>query len=84
MHNVVASNIMPRTTADIDSAVLKELKLKAAQEGKSLGQVISEISAVALRTGPALQRGTFAWRTRPMDPQIDLGDKDAVHKALGE
>ncbi|CAN5837847.1 antitoxin VapB48 [soil metagenome] len=82
MRDLITSNIMPRTTVDIDSTVLKELKLKAAREGKSLGEVLSEIAAVALRTGPPSHGATFTWRTRPMDAQIDLGDKDALHNAL--
>ena len=75
---------MPRTTADIDASVLKELKLKAAREGKSLGQVISEIAAAALKTAPIPKSPPFKWQARPMGARIDLADKEAVHRALDE
>jgi plasmid stability protein len=76
---------MPRTTLNLDASVLRALKRRAAEEGKPLGAVISEIVAPAL-TG---DRGTakpprFRWHTARMGPpKIDLEDKEAVRKALG-
>lgn len=82
MLSVLTSIIMPRTTIDIDSAVLRELKEKAAREGKSLGQVVSEVAAIALSSEPGAPAQPFAWAARPMAPRIDISDKDALYRAL--
>lgn len=82
MFGVLSSNIMPRTTVDIDSSVLKELKEKAAREGKSLGQVISEVAAAALSRTPAPRPEPFAWTSRSMGARVDISDKDALYRAL--
>src|SRR5437879_2638424 len=44
----LASCIMPRTTLDLDFSVLRELRRRGDQEGKSMGRVASELLAVAL------------------------------------
>ena len=77
---------MPRTTLNIDASVLREVKRRARDQGKSVGDVISEI------VGPALaQRNRtrghpeLRWRTARMGPaKIDLEDKEAVRQALGD
>ncbi len=76
---------MPRTTLNLDASVLREAKRRAKDQGKSVGDVISEL------VGPALAQGhrreghpEFRWRTAPMGPaKIDLEDKEAVRQALG-
>ena len=75
---------MPRTTLNLDASVLREVKRRARDQGKSVGDVISEIVGPALarrnRTGglPALR-----WRTARMGPaKIDLEDKEAVRQTL--
>lgn len=75
---------MTRTTADIDPGVLRELKLKAQREGKSLGTVISEIAASALKGEPTTPADRPAWICRPMHGRVDLADKEALHAALDE
>jgi hypothetical protein len=83
MRRVVTSRIMARTTLDIDQAVLREARRIAGAEGKSLGQVVSELAARALaerttdRPGPA-----FRWISRPMRARVNLDDKDAVYALL--
>ncbi len=72
---------MPRTTIDIDAAVLQELKRRQRREGKSLGQLVSELLTVALRQARE-PRGGLSWKTRPMGARIDLEDKEAVRRAL--
>ncbi len=75
---------MARTTVNLDPSVLRGLKQRARNEGKSIGQVISEI------LGPALAQGggtgeppAFHWHTAPMGPpRVDLEDKEAVRQAL--
>lgn len=75
---------MTRTTADIDPGVLRELKLKAQREGKSLGTVISEIAASALKSEPTPRDDPPTWISRPMHARVDLADKEALHAALDE
>ncbi len=77
---------MPRTTLNLDASILREAKRRARDQGKSVGDVISEL------VGPALaqrhRRGGypgFRWRTARMGPaKIDLEDKEAVRQALGD
>ncbi|HLA14362.1 MAG TPA: hypothetical protein VJZ25_05000 [Gemmatimonadaceae bacterium] len=77
---------MPRTTLNLDASVLREVKRRARDQGKSVGDVISEL------IGPALAekrrpggRPEFRWRTARMGPaRIDLEDKEAIRQALGD
>lgn len=76
---------MPRTTVSIDGSVLRALKRRAREEGKSLGQVISEIVAPALRSGePTGKAVAVRWASRAMEAKVDLEDKEAVREALGQ
>jgi hypothetical protein len=78
---------MARTTIDIDAAVLRELKKRQRREGKTLGQLVSELLAGALdrdREPAAPEREPFEWFSKPMDALVDLEDKEAVRRALGE
>jgi hypothetical protein len=63
------------------------LKRRAAEEGKSLGDVISEVVAPVLASGgpPASRSPQFRWRTAGMGPpKVDLEDKEVVRLALGD
>jgi hypothetical protein len=71
---------MPRTTIDIDSAILAELDQRKREEGKTLGQLVSELLAVALRQAP--RTVTLSWAAQPMSALVDLDDKEAVRRAL--
>jgi hypothetical protein len=82
MRGVVASRIMPRTTIDLDAEVLRELKARRRREGKTLGQVASELLARALAEGEEPVEEPFEWATQPMGARIDLADKEAVYRAL--
>jgi hypothetical protein len=72
-----------RTTLDIESPVLKELRELQKREGGSLGALASRLLADALAgrrkraTAPA-----FRWVSRHMGPLVDLADKDALHAIL--
>lgn len=76
---------MARTTLDIDDSILRELKDLREREGKTLGQIASELLAQALarrgesRTGEEPAR--FEWFAKPMRRLVDLDDKDAVEAA---
>lgn len=75
---------MPRTTVDLDAAVLRELKRLRKREGKSLGQLISELVAAALarEAAGAAEAPTFSWTARAMRAKVDLEDKEALRAAL--
>lgn len=77
---------MPRTTLDLDPAVLRELKKRRRMSGRSIGQIASELLAGALQgpvAGPA-RRAPMRWRSAPMGARVDLGDKEALRRALDE
>ena len=72
-----------RTTIDLDPTVLRELKLRARQEGKSLGRVASEVLSAALeRDSPPAPPPLLAWSSRPMSARVDLEDAEAVRRAM--
>jgi plasmid stability protein len=76
---------MTRTTLDIDPDVLRELRKRAAHEGKSMGQVASEVMASALRGGVAAPVPAFAWRSDDLGrPTVDLEDREAVWAVLDD
>ena len=73
-----------RTTVDIDRPVLAELKRLQRKEGKSLGRLVSDLLARALR-----QRETDSvapppvrWFSQAMRARVDLADKEAVYTAM--
>ena len=73
-----------RTTLDIDGPILSELKKRRTKEGKSLGRLVSDLLAHALKeeTTPA-NDSPPAWIAKPMGARVNLSDKEAVHKVLG-
>ena len=79
---LLASNIMPRTTIDIDASVLRRLKERKRREGKTLGQLVSELLADALRHTEAGPPRKLGWTSRPMSALVDLEDKESVRRAL--
>lgn len=84
MLQLVASHIVPRTTLDIDGSVLRDLRRRANAEGKSMGQVASELLAHSAFSaddpeGPV----PIVWVSRDLGaPRVDLEDKEALHAAL--
>ena len=73
---------MTRTTIDIDAAVLRLLKERKRREGKTLGQLVSELLAASLRGDDAPGPRELDWTSRPMGARVDLKDKEAVRRAL--
>jgi len=69
-----------RTTLNLEASVLREARRRAEDEGKSVGDVISELVAQALKQ--RRRRGghpKFQWRTARMGPaKIDLEDKQVA------
>jgi hypothetical protein len=77
---------MPRTTLDLDPAVLRELKRRKGTSGRSIGQIASELLAGALHEPPRepLTRASMRWRSARMGARVDLEDKEALRRALDE
>jgi len=73
-----------RTTIDIDDPILKEVKKLQKTEGKSLGRLVSDLLALALRERkPARQKPkTSGWISKSMGTRIDLSDKEALYSAM--
>lgn len=73
---------MPRTTFDLDGTVLADLRRRAAAEGKSMGQVASELLAVGLHEGAIEEPAPLNWARKDLGLKVDLEDKDAVWRIL--
>jgi len=74
---------MPRTTIDLDSAVLDELGQRAVREGKSMGRVASELLARAVAEQSTVPAPEFRWVTGDLGlPLVDLEKPEAVRQAL--
>lgn len=72
-----------RTTLDIDDSVMSELRARQRREGRTLGQVVSELLAHGLSdTAPAHPTAPLVWRTQPMGALVNLEDAEAVGAAL--
>jgi hypothetical protein len=79
----ITSDIMPRTTLDLDASVLSELRRRARREGKSMGQVASELLARGLAEGAERHVPALQWISHDLgEPLVDLEDRDAVQEAL--
>lgn len=75
---------MPRTTLDLDPTILRDLKKRQKREGKSLGELVSELLAGPLAETERPKPREFKWIAKPMGLKIDLEDKDALWRALDE
>ncbi len=75
-----------RTTIDIDDPILKEVKRLQAQQGKSLGRLVSDLLAqsLALADQAPARAPVFRWTTRPMKARVDLADKHSVLDAMDD
>ena len=75
---------MPRTTLDLDAAVLEQLRARAAREAKSMGTVGSELLARALSGEADEDAGDFVWPGFDLGlPLVDLEDPEQLRRALG-
>jgi hypothetical protein len=75
---------MPRTTIDIDAAVLRELNARRRREGKTLGRLVSELLARSLHADTEQRARTLEWRSGEMRARVALEDKEALRRALDE
>jgi len=73
-----------RTTVDIDTPVMKDLKKIRQKEGKSLGRIISDLLAQAL----AERKSTKApdkppkWISKRMGARLDIADHEALYTVM--
>jgi hypothetical protein len=76
---------MARTTLDIDTPILKELKALQKREKRSLGQLVSHLLAEALaRRTRQHGKMELKWTVKPMRTQLDLDDKDKLYAILDD
>jgi hypothetical protein len=74
---------MPRTTLDLDGSVLSELRRRSQTDGKSMGQVASELLARCLAEGADRSAPALQWRSDKLgEPLVDLEDEEAVREVL--
>lgn len=73
-----------RTTLDLDASILDQLRERQRREGKTLGQLVSELLARALDETEPATSPPFDWVTTPMAARVDLEDADAVHRLLDD
>ena len=73
-----------RTTVDIDDPILKDLKKIQEKEGKSLGRLISDLLAQAIRErkSPKASAKPARWISKEMGARVDLADREALYAAM--
>ena len=72
-----------RTIIDMDGPILRELKALQAREGKSMGRLVSDLLARALKHAVARDHApSHEWFAKPMRARVDLLDKEALRRAL--
>lgn len=86
MHILLTSNIMARTTIDIDTPLLKDLKRLQKEQKKSLGRLVSDLLTEALAQHRLRRRPprAFHWVSQDMKPLIDIADKERLYAVLDE
>lgn len=86
MQLMLASHIMARTTLNIDTPLLDELKKLKNEENKSLGRLVSDLLAEALarRDREGEPERPFEWTSQEMNPLVDISDKEALWAVLDE
>lgn len=70
---------MARTTLDIDDRLLRELKKRAAAEGRTLQAVVNEYlkRAAATPTGPSYHLRLTGWHAEPR-AGVDVCDRNQL------
>jgi hypothetical protein len=77
-----ASRILARTTLDIDTPLLKDLKRLQRSEKKSLGRLVSDLQALAARRRARRPAPVFGWVSQDMTSKVDIADRDALSDVL--
>jgi hypothetical protein len=72
-----------RTTIEIADPVLADVRRVQQEEGKSLGQTITELLAEGLAARRAnTKRPRLRWIAKDLGARVDLRDQDAVWTLL--
>lgn len=80
---LLASNIMTRTTLNLDASVMRELRRRSKREHKSIGELASQLLARELSPQAKPERRPFEWVSRDLGkPVVDLEDKEALAALL--
>jgi len=73
---------MARTTVDIETPILEEIKRFQKKDGRTLSRIISQLLAEALVKKANTTLPTIKWTSRPMKALINLSDKDTLYRIL--
>ena len=74
---------MARTTVDIDTPILNQLKRLQKREHRSLGQLVSQLLAEALDSRKQPKNvSSLNWVSQPMQARVNLSDKESVYAVL--
>ncbi|MBW1701250.1 MAG: antitoxin [Deltaproteobacteria bacterium] len=74
---------MARTTVDIDTPILEEVRALQKKQGRSMGKIVSQLLAEALaRQKTPGEAPALEWVSHPMHALVDLSDKDAIYAIL--
>jgi hypothetical protein len=76
---------MARTTVNIDTPILREIKNLQQTDGKSLGRLVSELLSEALGyRRPEREGRTLEWFHQDMGALIEVGDKEALYATMDQ
>ncbi len=72
---------MARTTIDIDTPILEEIRAIQQREKRAMGKIISQLltEALAYRKSPTKTSPDFQWFCQPMNALVDLSDNHALY-----
>lgn len=74
---------MARTTVDIDTPILEEVRALQKKQGRSMGKIVSQLLAEALaRQKTPGEAPVLEWVSHPMHALVDLSDKDTIYAIL--
>ena len=72
-----------KTTLDIDARILREVKQIQRKEGTTLGRLVSNLLAQALKADAASATSSPPeWIAKQMGARVNLSDKEAVNHAM--
>lgn len=74
---------MVRTTINIDTPILEEIRAIQRREKLSMGKAVTQLltEALAFRKSSA-KPPVFAWECQAMNARVDLSDKDSLYAIL--
>ena len=74
-----------RTTINIATPILEELKSIQKKQGGTLGELVTGLLAEGLQARHADQADdVFDWISQPMRARVDLSDKEAVYAIIDD